>query len=166
MDISDILNIVALIVIPIVAVVVGWWLKEQSEKRKDRMDIFKAVMTFRYNWSREGVEALNMIPVVFSRKRDQVVRDCWKKYYDYLCIQNPDDMQLKQRSEALFKLLESMANVLGYNKVLTWEEIQNPYIPKAMVDEINNSSILQGGMANIVQTMLMNSQATDPGEKR
>lgn len=65
------------------------------EKRKDRMSVFKAIMTFRYGWTREGVEALNLIPVAFSRKKmDQPIRDSWKKYYEYLCIQNPDEMHV------------------------------------------------------------------------
>ena len=136
---------------------------KQLSPDEARMNIFKQVMTFRYGWSREGVESLNMIPVVFSRKKaDQIVRDCWKKYYECLCIQNPDEMQIQQRSNALFKLLESMAKVLGYKNVLTWEEIQNPYIPQAMVETINNNTLIQSEMVNLIQTTLMNMQASNP----
>ena len=167
MNLSEKLNIIVLIIIPIAAVLLGRWLQDRAEKRKDRMSVFKAVMTFRYGWTRESVEALNMIPVVFSRrKKDQMVRNCWKKYFDFLCIQNPDEMQIKQRNDALFSLLDNMAKVLGYKNVLSWEEIQNPYIPKGMVDSINNNTLIQSGMANIVQGMLMNSQASNNGESK
>lgn len=66
MTCSEILNLIALIVIPIIAVVLGYKLQDRAEKRKDKMQVFKAVMTFRYGWSKESVEALNSIPIVFS----------------------------------------------------------------------------------------------------
>ena len=162
MTLSEILNLVALIVIPLAAVLIGRWLQDRSEKRKDKMEVFRAIMTFRYGWSKEGVEALNIIPVVYSKRSDKEVRESWKKYYEFLCIQNPDEMQIKHRNDALYRLLESMAKVLGYKQVLTWEEIQNPYIPVGMVNAINNSNIIQSGMANIVQTMMLNPQACNP----
>lgn len=163
MTCSEILNLVSLIVIPIIAVVLGYKLQDRAEKRKDKMQVFKAVMTFRYGWSKESVEALNSIPIVFSGKcKDSKVRDCWKKYYEYLCIQKPDDMQIKQRNEALYKLLENMADVLGYKNNVTWEDIQNPYVPEGMVKAINNNEFIQGGMAMIVQSMASSmSQATE-----
>lgn len=163
MTCSEILNLVALVVIPITAVVVGYMLQDRAEKRKDKMQVFKAVMTFRYGWSKESVEALNSIPIVFSGKcKDAKVRDCWKKYYEYLCIQKPDDMQIKQSNESLYKLLVGMAEVLGYKNSVTWEEIQNPYVPNGMVTAIKNNEFIQGGMAMIVQNMASSmSQASD-----
>lgn len=163
MTYSEILNLIALIVIPIIAVVLGYKLQDRAEKRKDKMQVFKAVMTFRYGWSKESVEALNSIPIVFSGKgKDSIVRDCWNKYYEYLCIQKPDEMQIKQRNDALYKLLVRMADVLGYRNIVTWEEIQNPYVPIGMITAINNNEFIQGGMAMIVQSMASSmSQATD-----
>ncbi len=161
MTCSEILNMIALIVIPILVVVLGYILQDRAEKRKDKMQIFTAVMTFRYNLSKESVEALNCIPIVFSGQgKDSIVRNRWKKYYKFLCIQNPNDMQIKQRNEALYKLLESMADVLGYKNIVTWEEIQNPYVPLGMVTAINNNEIIQGGMARMVQGMALNMSQT------
>ena len=157
MTFSEVLNLIALIVIPIIAVLLGYKLQDRAEKRKDKMQVFKAVMTFRYGWSQESVEALNSIPIVYSgNSKDIKVRACWKKYYECLCIQKPDDMQIKQRNEALYKLLESMADVLGYKSIVTWEEIQNPYVPIGMVTSINNNDFIQGGMAMIIQSMASN----------
>ena len=167
MSLLEILNIIALVVIPITAVLIGRWLQDRAEKRKDKLRVFNAVMTFRYGWSRESVEALNSIPVVFSGKhKDAEVRKLWKSYYEFLCIQNPDDMQIKQRNNALFKLLESMAGVLGYKNRITWEDIQNPYIPIGMINAINNNEILQSGMASIVQGMIQNSQVVSCSKQK
>ena len=47
MELKDILNLAAIIVIPIAAVLIGQWLQNRSEKRKDKMQIFKVLMTSR-----------------------------------------------------------------------------------------------------------------------
>ena len=39
-------NIIAVIVAPIAAVVIGQKLQDRAEKRKDKMAVFKAVMTY------------------------------------------------------------------------------------------------------------------------
>ena len=103
------INIIAVIVAPIAAVVIGQKLQDRAEKRKDKMAVFKAVMTYRYGWSQEAVIALNSIPIVFAE--DKPVREHWKEYYKQLCVQNPDQMEIKQRwqqhltTARLFKVL-------------------------------------------------------------
>ena len=76
------INIVAVIVAPIIAVWIGQKLQDRAEKRKDKMSVFKAIMTDRYGWSRETVLALNSIPIVFAKDKD--IRDAWKKYLSTL----------------------------------------------------------------------------------
>ncbi len=145
------INIVAVILAPIVAVWIGQKLQDRAEKRKDKMEVFKAIMTDRYGWSRETVLALNSIPIVFSN--DKTVREKWKEYYKYLCIQEPDLIQLKQRSDALCKLLESMASVLGYKDTINWDDIQNPYIPRGMANSFDKAMTIQDSMAILLQNM-------------
>lgn len=149
------INVVAVIIAPIIAVWIGQKLQDRVEKRKDKMIVFKAVMTYRYGWSQEAVVALNSIPIVFAK--DNAVRDCWKEYYRLLCIQEPDQMELKQRSDALFKLLESMAVILGYKGTISWEEIQNPYIPSGMAQAYDNSMIIHNSMAMLLPRILMST---------
>lgn len=67
MSASEILNIVALIIVPIVAVHVGQYLQDRAEARKDKMRVFRTLMTARiYGWTRESVDASNIIDVVFA----------------------------------------------------------------------------------------------------
>ena len=47
MKLAEILNLIAIIIIPIIAVIIGQWLQTRSEKRKDKMHIFKTLMTSR-----------------------------------------------------------------------------------------------------------------------
>ena len=66
-----------------------------------------------------------------------------------MCIQNPNEMQKKQRQTAQDKLLEAMAKSLGYKEQVTWDKIQNPYIPQGMVDAINQQSVIQAGQEKL-----------------
>ena len=81
MECKDILNLIAIVVIPIVAVVIGQHLQNRAEIRKDRMHIFKVLMTSRiYGWTQESVHCLNIIDIVFSD--DKKVRNAWKDLFD------------------------------------------------------------------------------------
>ena len=134
MECKDILNLIAIIVIPIVAVLIGQYLQYREEIRKDKMQIFKTLMTSRiYGWTQESVHCLNIIEIVFSD--DKKVCKAWKDLYDKYCVQNPDETQLKKIQNAQYKLLETIAKSLGYKNKVTWETIQNPYIPKGMIEQ-------------------------------
>lgn len=155
MNTESIINIIALLVAPILAVIIGRWFQDRNEKRNDKMKVFQAVMTYRYTISMEAVHALNSIPVVFAKNRK--VRDCWKTLYEDYCYQGVDDYHAKKKQDDLYKLLESMAEVLGYKKLISWEDIQNPYIPVGMKKtEINNEKINEA-MASILQKMTSNN---------
>ena len=132
MTISDILNLVAIIVAPVAAVLIGQWLQNRATKRKDKLEIFKTLMIARNGWSPESVRALNIIDIVFAD--DSTVRARWKEYYDRLCVENPSETELKKIKTAQDKLLEAMAVSLGYKEKVTWETIQNPYVPKGMIE--------------------------------
>ena len=139
-----IINILAIIVIPIAAVFVGQSLQDRSQKRRDKLEIFRALMMNRgIAWTVETVRALNIIDIAFSD--DSKVRTRWKEYYNQLCIQTPNDMQRKQVQEAQDKLLEAMARSLGYKEQVTWETIQNPYIPRGMLMPCSNSRTFKTG---------------------
>lgn len=62
------LNLIAIIIIPLTTVFIGQWIQKCSEKRKDKMHIFKILMTSRiYGWTTESVHALNLIDVVYVK---------------------------------------------------------------------------------------------------
>ena len=157
MELKDILNLVALVLIPIAAVVIGQRLQIHSEKRKDKMQIFKTLMTSRiYGWTPDSVHALNIIDIVFVD--DKNVRDAWKDLNDKYRVTNPDQQHIKKIENAQYKLLEAIANSLGYKKKITWETIQNPYMPIGMVKQIEAQQNMQSaysfvldGMSKIVQ---------------
>lgn len=154
----EIINIIALIIIPVLAVVIGQKLQVCSQKRNDKMQIFKILMTSRiFGWTNESVQAMNLIDVVFAD--DKAVRKQWKICFDKMCVENPTDTDLSKIKLEREKLLEAMAKSLGYKDIITWESIQNPYIPKGMTDLMvqqqayqNNQSIIMEQMKKMLQT--------------
>ena len=152
MECKDILNLIAIIVIPIVAVLIGQHLQNRAEIRKDKMHIFKVLMTSRiYGWTQESVHCLNIIDIVFSD--DENVRNAWKDLYDKYCVQNPDETQLKKIQNAQYKLLDTMASSLGYKDKVTWETIQNPYIPEGMRRQQQEQAASQQAYNNLLFNM-------------
>ena len=175
MTINDYLTLAALIIIPIVAVVIARWLQNRSEKRKDKMQIFKTLMTSRiYGWTPDSVNALNIIDIVYSD--DNKVRAAWKDLNDKYRVTNPDQQHLKKIENAQYKLLEAMANSLGYKDKITWETIQNPYMPVGMAQQIEAQKNMQqayysaiNGVNNFVQNQKQNpntdASSSDQSEK-
>ena len=113
MECKDILNLIAIVVIPIAAVLIGQYLQNRAEIRKDKMQIFKTLMTSRiYGWTQESVHCLNIIDIVFAD--DKTVRDAWKDLYDKYCVQNPDAAQLKKskmHSTNCWKLYRNLLDI-------------------------------------------------------
>lgn len=53
-----IINTMAIIFIPIIAVLIGSWLQKREKQRDDKMQIFRILMTYRfYGWTNESVYA-------------------------------------------------------------------------------------------------------------
>ena len=132
--IMAVLNLVAIVGIPILAVVIGQYLQNRAEKRKDKMQIFRTLMTSRiYGWTVDSVHALNLIDVVFVK--DTAVRGAWKNLLDAYSSSEESELMKQKRQNLNYKLLEEMAKNLGYKDRITWETIQNPYVPKGMIDQ-------------------------------
>lgn len=162
---ENILNLTALIIIPIVAVMIGQYLQDRAKKREDKMDIFKALMTSRaFGWTNASVYALNTIEIVFSDSK-AVLRQ-WKVYYDKLCIEQPTETDLKKIQTERDKLIEVMAQSLGYKNKITWETIQNPYIPKGMVDLMEQQQKQQNSQVEIAEKMKAIMQGNDNGQDK
>lgn len=148
MDINaiDIINVIAIAISPAVAVYIGRQLENRAERRKDKMEIFKALMIARvtvrkYGWTDESVKALNIIDIVFAD--DKNVRQAWKDLYSKFCNRNPSEAELNEIYKSICKLIESIAISLGYKDKITWEIIQSPYMPEKVKQQLDNQNICQ-----------------------
>lgn len=153
MELKDILNLIAIFIIPVVAVIVGQHLQNRAEIRKDKMHIFKVLMTSRiYGWTVDSVHALNLIDVVFAK--DKAVRAAWKELYEAYSSAEQSDLMINKRKNLMYKLLEEIAKNIGYKKEITWETIQNPYIPQGMVDQLQKQAASQQQQYDLLNSML------------
>lgn len=152
MDITDYINIAAIIFAPVISVIIGQKLQDRAKRRQDKMEIFKALMSSRvYGWTNASVYALNIIDIVFAD--DKQVRAQWKEYYDKLCVGNPTEEELKRIEIEKCKLLEEISKSLGYKGKITWETIQNPYIPKGLSDSMQQQQQYQTGQLEVMDIM-------------
>jgi len=125
------MEILAILFSPLIAVLVTVWLNNREHKRKDRLEIFKTLMMCRENNSNmDFVRAVNSIDVVFHDVAP--VREAWKNLNDAYHTNTPDFKKIQDNHT---KLLEVMANELGYKDQITWETITSSYSP----NWLNNS---------------------------
>lgn len=156
--ILTIANIIALVAVPIIAVWVGQLLQNRAAKRADKMAVFQCLMTNRATgWAtQDTVNALNSIDIVFSD--DKEVRKRWAE----LLSKYKPSFTTQEKYLAQCKLLGSMAKALGYEKKITWETIQTPYLPEALLQRMDNAAKYESGqlaMADLVMNMMGNSAA-------
>ena len=121
MDWIIIVNLIAIVLAPIVAVWIAQRLQDRAAKRKDKLDIFKTLMGKRgIPLDRDGLEALNTICVIFS---DSVkVMDSWKKYTAEYDSDSPG------KNDTFIEMLENMAKSLKINDTVDWKVIKNIHI--------------------------------------
>ena len=138
----DFVEVLAVLISPVVAVWIGSYLQTKAEKRKDKIVLFKALMTERiYGWSYGSVNALNIIDIVFDD--DVKVRTAWKNLYEKYAVDSGTDDTYKEIQELQHKLLEAMAISLGYKEKIIWDSIRKPYLPKGLVEMQEKQKQLQ-----------------------
>lgn len=160
MKITDWINVVAIIVIPIIAVIIGQFLQNKSEKRKDKMRVFTHLMSYRsFGYTDQySVNIFNSVPIVFYDNKDVL-----EKFNIYLKSLNikPEDVSQKQKEidDNKTKMLEAMAKALKYKNV-NWELIQNPYIPSGLLNQIADQETYKKGQLELAKvfTNMANSQ--------
>ena len=162
------INLVAIIVIPILAVIIGQYLQDRSEKRKDQMRVFTHLMFYRsFGYiDQYSVNIFNSVPIIFYEDKEVI-----EKYNSYLKSLNikPDDAQIKQKEieDNKTKMLEAMAKALKY-KNINWELIQNPYIPKGLLDQIDAENTYKRGQVELAKifTDITNPQTSTDAVKK
>ena len=134
MEVMQIINIVAIILSPIVAVVVGERLNNHTSRRKDKMHVFetlhKNVTPFLRLFTGEGrdkiaeeavLKAIEITPIVFSKeKRVLDIQLEMKNVHEDLMerVKNGKDLpkDVEKYLETLRKFMITIAKDLGYKK--------------------------------------------------
>lgn len=151
MNIIEIINIIAIIIIPIVSVVIGQYLQNRSEKRKDKVEVFKTLMTYRNSGYTDStcVKSLNLIPILFIK--DKKVMNAYNDFVKLMNSTEKNSDTEKQIAITKVKLLEKIAKSLKYNKI-NWEIINTPYLPPETLINQQMGEQLVKNMATIFKT--------------
>jgi hypothetical protein len=125
----DYLNLGALALSPLIAVLVSMWIQSRREKRQQRLSIFQTLMATRHaTITDENVRALNMIDVVFYNSLG--VRRLWRDYLEMLSnegLNNATGWATRQKKR--LELVTEMASVLGYGKAISHLDVDRVYYP-------------------------------------
>lgn len=154
MEWKDILNLVAILLSPIVALgISAYWQKKQDEKGR-KMHIFYTLMRTRaQRLHYDHVQALNTIDVEFYDER-QVV-EAWKKYLDSLeqCSYDNSEAErrhIQKRDDLFTELLQRMATVLKYDFSIT--DIKNTsYYPVGYGNDLTRQESILTNIDSIVK---------------
>ena len=109
------INLAAILVGPILAVVVTLWWQSRKQKRDAKEKLFLSLMAHRRAFppAPEWVNSLNVIDVIFADV-PQVVQ-LWHGYYAGLHHSSSDNRQ--QREHTYLLMLSAMARNLGYRNI-------------------------------------------------
>ncbi len=177
--ILNIINILAVLLSPIVALLISNKVQTNKARRQEKIQILKILMTQRFSVKNiDHVNALNLIDVVFidSKKVREAYKDLYTVYGSKYDNNNENEVRdyCEKAKKAETKLIEAIINDLGYKDKITWDAIQEPYIPQWLSDEIvarteiNNA---QTHIANYIKTTLTpqnkieNKQKANNGNK-
>jgi hypothetical protein len=132
MTLSDwvlVLNVLAIILAPMVALWIGGILQKRSEIQKTKLTLFGTLIGLRHDpLSVEAIRALNLIDAVFAD--DPAVRESWTRYYTALNDHNlnvPAGFSL--REERRRDLLLEMVKALKLAKKISSADLLRTYLP-------------------------------------
>ena len=163
-ELRDVLNLLALVVVPIAAVLIGQWLQRSAKKREDKMRVFEAMMSSRlFGMNAESVQAANMIHVTYAH--DEKVRSKWSEYYTALCIHNPSEEQCREIEDKRDAMLKAMAASLGYKDEVSQNALDAKYIPKGMVDAITQNRAQQANYDTLLREAALRFLTDQPFPK-
>ena len=135
-----IINIVAIVVSPIAAVLITMFLQSRKEKRAQKLFIFNTLIsTRRAPINEETVRALNMIDVVFHDCSG--IRKLWHEYFDMLNNQGLNNpLGWPQRQKKNLEMITEIAKVLGYGKEISHLDVDRVYNPTGLFDQSNRAT--------------------------
>lgn len=139
------MNIIAIIIGPIAAVMITLWYQSRKEKRDTKHRSFLQLMAYRRSIppNPSMVEVLNTLDVVFSKNRKIV--DLWHKYFALLS-QPPS----QEREHTWLELLSEIAKDLRY-PMLKQTDLDKFYIPQYFGDQMEFQAKIQKELLRVLQ---------------
>jgi hypothetical protein len=144
-------NVLAVLLSPLVAVLVTVWLQNRKEKRDMKRWVFNTLVGTRHGpITDEAVRALNMIDVVFHDSPK--VRQYWREYYDMLgnpFLSQPEGF--RQRQTKNLEMIGAMAKDLGLEKSITALDVDRVYYPQALGEQARKAQSISDELLRVLR---------------
>ncbi len=143
---KDIINIIAIIIGPIVAVCITLWWQQRKEKREAKLRLFTTLMAHRRAFppTPEWVAALNLIDVIFADQTRVVA--LWHEVFQLL--HNPSMTQ--EQGHKYLEMLSAMATSLGFRQ-LQQVDIDKYYSPQVHQDQLVAQAEMQAEFLRVLK---------------
>jgi hypothetical protein len=145
------INVLAILFSPLIAVGVTVWLQHRKERRDQKRWIFATLIATRHTpITDEVVRALNMIDIVFHDS--PAVRRLWREYFDMLGnpgLQNPQGFQ--QRQVKNLEMITEMAKVLGYGKAISHLDVDRVYYPVGLGKQADQAQAISDELLRVLR---------------
>ncbi len=147
----DAINIIAVLLSPLIAVLVTVYLQDRREKRNHKMWIFRTLISTRHApISDENVRALNTIDVVFHDCPR--VRELWHEYFDMLANKGLDnELGWNQRQKKNIELITEIAKALGYGHAITHLDVDRIYYPVGLGAQSQRSEDIANELLRVLK---------------
>ena len=156
MDFKDWISLFAILASPLIAVGVTLLVEKRRQKRRDKLELFKTMMTQRgfpasYAW----VDAINSLSVVFADDQSVI-----SAVNDFMRIVNTQPFNDEEYENKKIKLLEKIAVSLGYRKNIDWEQLRKAYYPQWMINELNFNAQVKSAQLIFANSVLTATVST------
>jgi hypothetical protein len=141
------INVIAILLSPIIAVLITLWYQSYKEKRDAKFRLFLTLMAHRKEnpLTIEHVNSLNLIDVVFANHPK--VLQLWHEYYNLLNTRPANVVAWENKH---VELLSEMATELRYGK-LKQTDILKFYTPQSHTDQLVMNAEMQKELLRVLK---------------
>lgn len=143
--------LVAVLFSPVVAVGITLWYQSRRERRQAQLGILMTLIANRQGpVNPETVQALNMIDLVFWRKKN--IRALWREYFEMLSNQGlNNELGYGLRAKKNLELITAMAQTLGYGKSISHLDMDRVYRPIAEAEHLRWNQDFQAELLRVLK---------------
>lgn len=138
---TDLINLLALLLSPLIAVGVTLWWQKRQENRKAKRDVLVSLISTRHTpLVDDALRAYHMIDVVFHDSPK--VRVLWHEYYEMINNEGLNNENgWRRRQDKSLEMVTEMAKTLGYD--ISHLDVKRVYYPHGLgTVETRNNEIM------------------------
>ena len=125
MTLTGILTIIAILLSPVIALIIGQKIVESRRKKDRKEEVLRKLISYRHIvHSDEFLSALNSVPIIF--REDEKI----KKLHKYYFLSNKNNALEGVQKANLVALILAVCNDLGYGKNVEYSDIEDVFSPK------------------------------------